>query len=105
MPQDKTQVVHGFLQFKQRLRSQEFFQALVVAKDSALCGNSSNLAGLGFSPDDAQRYDSQLRKLGVMVYVSCPEKTKTTWAIELLRQTGAREAAMLERAAAMEAVA
>ena len=87
------------------IRSQEFFQALVVAKDSALCGNSSNLAGLGFSPDDAQRYDSQLRKLGVMVYVSCPEKTKTTWAIELLRQTGAREAAMLERAAAMEAVA
>jgi len=80
-------------------------QALIVAKDSALCGNSSNLAGLGFAPDDAQRYDSQLRKLGVMVYVSCPEKTKTTWAIELLRQTGAREAAMLECAAAMEAVA
>src|SRR5712692_4037958 len=53
------------------IRSQEFFQALVVAKDSALCGNSSNLAGLGFSPNDAERYDSQLRKLGVMVYVSC----------------------------------
>jgi hypothetical protein len=87
------------------IRSQEFFQALVVAKDSAMCGNSSTLAGLGFPANDARRYDTELRKLGVMVYVSCPEKTRTTWAIELLRQTGARETAMLECAAAMEAAA
>jgi len=87
------------------IRSQEFFKALVVKKSSPLCGTSGTLAGLGFSDEDAARYEAQLRKLGVMVYVSCPENTRADWAIELLRQTGAREAAALERQAALTAVA
>jgi hypothetical protein len=33
----------------------------------------------------------------VLVYVSCPESAKTMWACEVLRHTGAREAATLEQ--------
>jgi hypothetical protein len=79
------------------IRSQAFFHALVVSRDSpALCGNARTLAGLGFSDGDAERYENQLREVGVLVYVSCPENTGTNWAIELLRRTGAEEAATLE---------
>ena len=87
------------------IRSQSFFRALMMSNESSMCGNSSSLAGLGFSMQDAERCDTQLRKLGVMVYVSCSENGRTTWATELLRRTGAREAATLERQVAMEAVA
>ena len=56
------------------IRSQAFFHALMVARDApALCGNSRSLVGLGFSDDDADRFEGQLRKLGVLVYVACPE--------------------------------
>jgi hypothetical protein len=81
--------------------------ALLEPKDSqAFCGNTSTLVGLGFAEDDAERYEHQLREVGVLVYVSCPESAKTNWAIELLRQTGASEAAMLEcEATATAAVA
>jgi hypothetical protein len=79
------------------VRSQEFLHALLEPKDSqAFCGNTSTLVGLGFAEDDAERYEHQLREVGVLVYVSCPESAKTNWAMELLRQTGASEAAMLE---------
>jgi hypothetical protein len=78
------------------IRSQAFFRALVVEADSAtLCGNTRALVGLGFSEIDAERYENQLRDVGVLVYVSCPESAKTDWAIELLRRTGAQEAATL----------
>jgi hypothetical protein len=78
------------------IRSQEFFRALVVAKDSpALCGNTRPLVSLGFSEIDAERYENQLREVGVLVYVSCPESAKTDWARELLHRTGAEEASTL----------
>lgn len=87
------------------VRSQAFLHALLVSKDSALCGRSNTLTSLGFSGKDAERYESQLRKLGVMLYVSCSELARTNWAIELLRRTGARETATVENRMAMEAAA
>lgn len=87
------------------IRSQEFFRALVVREDSpALCGNGT-LASLGFSEMDAERYENQLREVGVLLYVSCPETARTDWARELLRRTGAEEASTLKVETPVVAVA
>jgi hypothetical protein len=51
--------------------------------------------GLGFSLDDALRFEKQVRQAGVLVYVVCPERGKMDSAMKLLRRTGAREAATL----------
>jgi hypothetical protein len=76
------------------IRSQAFFHALMVAREApSLCGNTRTLVGLGFSEEEAERFEDQL---GVLVYVSCAEGAKTLWAREVLRHTGAREAATLE---------
>ena len=90
------------------IRSQTFFHALVAAKDSsAMCGNSQALVGLGLSESDAERYENQLHDVGVLVYVSCPESAKTSWAVELLRRTGAQEVSSVKElsAATMAAAA
>jgi hypothetical protein len=60
---------------------------------------------LGFSEGDALRFERQLRDMGVLVYVACSESEGTTRAIELLRRTGARETAALEKEVALQAVA
>lgn len=79
------------------IRSQAFFHALMVARETpALCGNARTLVGLGFSEIDAERFEDQIGQLGVMVYVSCTESAKTLWAREVMRHTGAYEAATLE---------
>jgi hypothetical protein len=79
------------------IRSQAFFHALLVARNTpAVCGNARTLAGLGFSDDEADRFESQLRQVGVLVYVSCLENQKSEWACEVLRLTGACETAMLQ---------
>jgi hypothetical protein len=79
------------------IKSQTFFHALMISHEGpALCGNARTLVGLGFSDDEADRFETQLRNLGVLVYVSCAESAKTMWACEVLRHTGAREAATLE---------
>jgi hypothetical protein len=78
------------------IRSQAFLHALMAAREApALCGNARTLVGLGFSEFDAKKYEDQLRRLGVLVYVSCAESAKTLWAQEVLRHTGARETATL----------
>lgn len=88
------------------IRSQAFLRALVTGKDStSLCGKSRPLVGLGFSEYDAERFESQLRDVGVLVYVACPEKANAAWALEVLRKTGAREPAMLGQNVAMAAAA
>jgi hypothetical protein len=88
------------------IRSQAFFHALMVAREApALCGNTKTLVGLGFSDDEAERFESQLRQLGVLVYVSCSEHAKTLWACEVLRHTGANEAATLHESMAATAAA
>src|SRR5271168_1058547 len=54
------------------IRSQAFFHALMASHEApALCGNANPLAGLGFSHPEADRFERQLREVGVMVYVSC----------------------------------
>jgi hypothetical protein len=79
------------------IRSQAFFHALMVAREApALCGNARTLVGLGFSEEEAARFEGQLGNLGVLVYVACAEGAKTLWAREVLWHTGAREAATLE---------
>lgn len=78
------------------IRSQAFLHALMTSREApALCGNARTLVGLGFSEIDAERYETQLRNLGVLVYVACDENAKTQWAQEVLRHTGARETATL----------
>jgi hypothetical protein len=86
------------------IRSQAFLHALMVAREApALCGNARTLVGLGFSDDEADRFEAQLRQLGVLVYVACSESAKTQWACEVLRHTGAREAATLHESNSMSA--
>lgn len=88
------------------IRSQMFLHALMVAREApALCGNARTLVGLGFSEREAERFEDQLRRLGVFVYVSCAEGAKTLWACEVLRHTGAHEAATLEQTMSTVAVA
>jgi hypothetical protein len=78
------------------IRSQAFFHALMNPREApALCGNARTLAGLGFSDDDADRFEHQLRETGVLVYISCAEAAQTTWAREVLRHTGAYETSTL----------
>jgi len=69
---------------------------MVAQEAPALCGNTSTLVGLGFSKEEAERFEDQLDDLGVLVYVSCAEGAKTLWAREVLRHTGAQESATLE---------
>ncbi|MGA8618469.1 MAG: hypothetical protein WB660_08110 [Candidatus Sulfotelmatobacter sp.] len=79
------------------IRSQAFLHALMAARGApALCGNARTLVGLGFSEVEAEKYENQLRHLGVLVYISCSESAKTLWAQEVLRHTGAHETATLE---------
>ena len=88
------------------IRSQAFFCALLSDQNfPALSRGSRTLVGLGFSQDDAKRLGSQLSDVGALVYVSCQEGAKADGAIELLRRTGAREAACLASAKAAAAAA
>jgi hypothetical protein len=88
------------------IRSREFFHALVAERECvAGCGRRGTLVSLGFSQEDAERLEQQVREVGVLVYVTCPEAAQTEWALELLRATGAEEAGLLLREAALETVA
>ena len=79
------------------IRSQEFFHTLMLPREApALCGSGKTLMGLGFSEEEAEKFEDQLGNLGVLVYVSCAESAKTLWAREVLRHTGAQQAATLE---------
>ena len=88
------------------IRSQAFFRALLAVQDSpVLCGSSKTLVGLGFSESEAVRFEEQVRDMGVLVYVACGEAAKAASAVEVLRQTGAKGPAMLEKEAAFGAAA
>jgi hypothetical protein len=88
------------------IRSQAYFHALLSSPDApGLCGNSTSLSGLGFPDNDALRFENQVRQDGVLVYVACLENAKIDWAMQLFRRTGASEAATLEVAEEMFAVA
>ncbi|MFY9842401.1 MAG: hypothetical protein WA718_12360 [Terriglobales bacterium] len=82
------------------IRSRTFLHALVMRKDSpGLCGNSRALVALGFSEDDAERFEfeNEPSDTAVLVYVACPEGagTRTSRAVDVLRRTGAQECAAL----------
>ena len=78
------------------IRSLDFFHALVTEQNSsALTRESRALAGLGFSEPEAKRLGRDLSDFGALVYVTCQERDKANSAIELLRGTGASEAASL----------
>jgi hypothetical protein len=87
------------------IRSQAYFQALMDQPVPTYAGAPKTLVGLGFSEIEAQRLENQLARVGALVYVACPERAKTDAAIELLRQTGAQEAAALKKTKALEAAA
>jgi hypothetical protein len=87
------------------IRSREFFHPLVVQRDSfAPCSGNGTLAALGFSPEDAERFEGQVDEGSAFLYVSCPE-TETQWALELLRAAGADESGLLESESAVETAA
>jgi hypothetical protein len=71
------------------IRSQVFLHALVAS------GSSKCFAGLGFSDRDAQRFENQLREMGVLVYVACAKSANAASAVEILRRTGAKDPASL----------
>src|SRR5271166_5281155 len=64
------------------IRSRAFLHALMAWKDSPiLCGGSRALLGLRFSQHDAERYENQLRDIGVLVYVACSARARAAWAV------------------------
>jgi len=88
------------------VRSQAFLKALFTEKtSSALSRGCRTLVDLGFSPDDAKRLGHQLCDVTALVYVACVENDTATGATELLRRTGAKEAATVEAIQAAAAAA
>jgi hypothetical protein len=84
------------------IRSQAYFQALLDEQNvPSLSQGCRTLIGLGFSKDDAKRLGHRLSDVGALVYVSCKETDKASRVIELLRRTGAQEAASIEKLAAI----
>lgn len=79
------------------VRSQAFLNALFTDRTpSPVSRGCRTLVDLGFSQDDAKRLGRQLCDVTALVYVSCAAKDTASGAIELLRLTGAKEAASLE---------
>jgi len=80
------------------IRSQAYFQALLNEQNvPSLSQGCRTLIGLGFSQDDAKRLGHRLCDVGALIYVSCKESDKANRVIELLRRTGAQEAASVEK--------
>lgn len=85
------------------IRANTFLGPVTATRDaSALCGSSRTLAGLGFADIDAQRFETQLRRAGFLVYVAVKEVPGVHRALELFRLTGAEESARIEPQARME---
>jgi len=80
------------------IRSHAYFQALLDEQNvPSLSQGCRTLIGLGFSQDDAKRLGCRLSDVGALIYVSCKERDKAKRVIELLRRTGAQEAASVEK--------
>jgi len=79
------------------IRSRAFLHDLIMDDDSAaLCGDVNPLVGLGFSEGEVDRFEDELREMGVLVYVACSEKAKAIEAVEVFRRSGACEYAALD---------
>lgn len=77
------------------IRSKAFLQALMSGPDASPHNNSNVLVELGLSEGDAERFELELGDQSAFVYIACPDSTHR--AVELLRLTGASQAATLER--------
>jgi len=78
------------------VRSHSYLQALLNEQNTAAVSQGCRtLIDLGFSQDDAKRLGNRLSDVGALIYVTCKETERATGAIELLRRTGAQEAACL----------
>jgi hypothetical protein len=88
------------------IRSREFLRIFVTEREyvERSTGNSA-LVSLGFAKKDAERFESHVRKDGVLLYMTCPETVQTQPALELLRTAGAEEAGMLANESALSATA
>ncbi len=73
------------------IRSQQFFRTLMGGD----VPSDSTLAALGFPDDKVKSLSDTLNHPGVLLYLSCLERTKGGRALELLRGTGAQEAGLL----------
>ena len=88
------------------VRSHAYLQAFLDEQNvPSLSQGSKTLIGLGFSEDDAKRLGTRLSDVGALVYISCNESDKATGAIDLLRRTGAQEAACVKSHKAAAATA
>jgi len=82
------------------IRSQAYLQALLDEQNvPSVSQGCQTLIGLGFSQDDAKRLGHRLCDVGALIYVSCKEGDKANRVIDLLRRTGAQEAASVEKLA------
>jgi hypothetical protein len=57
---------------------------------------ADSLIGLGLPPHEADRYGDRLRHDAIVVFVCCSGAPKAHWICEVLRTTGAEEAACLQ---------
>ena len=88
------------------IRSPQFCSALLEDLNlPELSEGQRTLLGLGFSPDQAKRLHRQICDFGALLYVRCKESSKASGVVDVMRSTGAREAASLEylKAAAVAA--
>jgi hypothetical protein len=59
---------------------------------------ADSLIGLGLPPQEADRYGHRLRLDAIVLFVCCSGAARAHWIRELLRTTGAEEAACLQEA-------
>jgi len=82
------------------VRSHAYLQAVLNEQNvPSLSQGCRTLIGLGFSQDDAKRLGSRISDVGALIYVRCKGSEKALGVIDLLRRTGAHEAASLRGAA------
>ena len=88
------------------VRSETFISALASDQHlPKLSRGSHTLLNLGFSPEEARRLGQQLADIGALVYIPCKMGIQASGIIDLLRKTGAREAASLTPGQAAAAAA
>lgn len=73
------------------IRSQQFLRTLMTGDGPS----TGALAALGFPDEKVRHFSNRSGHPGVLLYLSCAEKTKTGRALELLRGTGAQETGLL----------
>jgi hypothetical protein len=63
---------------------------------------ADSLIGLGLPPQEADRYGVRLSRDAIIVFVCCAGAARAHWIREVLRTTGAEEAACLQEAVGTE---